>query len=46
MVSVDVVDILAVISAWGCESCPEDIGGSGAVDVGEILAIIKIGYNL
>ena len=42
--SVDVNDLLAVISAWGdCEpdaACPEDINGDGTVDVNDLLAVI------
>ncbi|MBM44232.1 MAG: hypothetical protein CMJ36_04375 [Phycisphaerae bacterium] len=40
--SVDVVDLLAIISAWGpCSGCDEDIDGNGAVDVSDLLAIIS-----
>ena len=40
--SVDVTDLLAVISAWGpCEECDADIDASGSVDVTDLLAIIS-----
>ncbi|MBM44234.1 MAG: hypothetical protein CMJ36_04385 [Phycisphaerae bacterium] len=40
--SVDVTDLLAIISAWGpCSGCDEDIDGNGAVDVSDLLAIIS-----
>jgi probable HAF family extracellular repeat protein len=39
---VDVVDLLAVVGAWGaCKNCPEDINGDGFVDVVDLLAIIS-----
>lgn len=39
--TIDVTDLLAVISAWGpCIVCEADIDGSGAVDVGDLLAVI------
>lgn len=41
---VDVIDLLAVINAWGtCANpgnCPSDIDGNGAVDVVDLLAVI------
>jgi hypothetical protein len=40
--TVDVQDILAVLSAWGpCQGCAEDVDGSGSVDVGDILAVLS-----
>ena len=40
--TVDVTDLLAVISAWGpCISCDEDIDANGAVDVTDLLTIIS-----
>jgi hypothetical protein len=45
--SVDVTDLLGVISAWGnCldlpVDCPADIDGSGVVDVFDLLSIIAL----
>jgi hypothetical protein len=38
---VDVLDMLAVIAAWGpCGSCPEDIDGDWAVTVKDLLIVI------
>jgi hypothetical protein len=38
---VDVLDLIAVISAWGpCEDCPEDIDGDGIVGVLELINVI------
>jgi len=38
---VDVVDLLAVVGAWGpCKSCNEDINGDSMVDVVDLLAVI------
>ena len=40
--TVDVTDLLAVISAWGpCSGCDADVDGSGTVDVTDLLAIIS-----
>ena len=40
--AVDVIDLLAVISAWGpCTDCTEDIDDNDAVDVLDLLAIIS-----
>jgi hypothetical protein len=40
--SVNVTDVLALISAWGpCTGCPEDIDGSGLVDVTDLLVVIS-----
>jgi len=40
--TVDVIDLLAVISAWGpCSGCNEDIDGNDAVDVLDLLAVIS-----
>ncbi|MDG2291030.1 MAG: dockerin type I domain-containing protein, partial [Phycisphaerales bacterium] len=40
--SVNVVDLLAVISAWGpCEECDADIDANGLVDVTDLLTIIS-----
>jgi hypothetical protein len=43
--SVDVLDLIAVILAWGdCPDpplpCPADIDGSGAVDVLDLIQVI------
>ncbi len=39
--TVDVTDLLAVISGWGpCIACDADTDGSGAVDVGDLLAVL------
>ena len=39
--TVDVTDLLAVISGWGpCIVCDADIDESGAVDVGDLLAVL------
>jgi probable HAF family extracellular repeat protein len=38
---VDVLDLLALLSAWGpCSGCPEDINGDGAVDVVDLLQLL------
>ena len=38
---VDVVDLLAVLAAWGpCEDCPEDLNGDGVVDVLDLLIVL------
>ncbi len=38
---VDVLDLLAVLGAWGpCNSCPEDINGDGVVDVLDLLIVL------
>jgi|TARA_B100001964_G_scaffold123430_1_gene136814 probable HAF family extracellular repeat protein len=40
--NVDVVDLLAVVGAWGpCKSCNEDINGDSTVDVVDLLAVIS-----
>jgi outer membrane protein assembly factor BamB len=36
----DVLDLLAVITAWGASGGPEDINGDGIVDVLDLLAVI------
>ena len=34
-------DLLVVLSLWGpCAGCPEDLDGSGAVDIGDLLAVL------
>ncbi len=39
---VDVVDLLAVLSAWGpCPDCPEDLNGDGVVDVLDLLIVLS-----
>ena len=39
---VNVVDLLAVISAWGdCSGCPEDFNDNGSVDVTDLLLVIS-----
>ena len=39
--SVDVGDLLAVLGAWGCTTCPaEDIDDNGVVEVGDLLAVL------
>ncbi len=39
--TVDIADLLAIISAWGaCPGCPEDIDDSGTVDVADLLTVI------
>jgi len=39
--STDVLDLLAVLGAWGeCEGCPEDIDGNGFCDVHDVLGVI------
>jgi hypothetical protein len=35
-----VVDILAILAAWGSEGGPEDIDGSGFVDFGDLLIVL------
>ena len=38
---VDVLDLLAVLGAWGgCVDCPEDINGDGVVDVLDLLEVL------
>jgi hypothetical protein len=38
---VNVVDILAVVNAWGlCFSCPEDLNGDGVVNVVDLLDVV------
>ncbi len=41
--TVDVLDLLAVLAAWGpCEpDCPEDINGDGIVDVLDLLEVLS-----
>lgn len=44
--TVDVVDLLAVVGAWGpCKSCNEDIDGDGMVNVVDLLAVIAVWSN-
>ena len=39
---VDTSDILAILAAWDCDTCPdEDIDGSGVVDTNDVLAMIS-----
>lgn len=39
--SVDVLDLLDVLSAWGaCEDCPGDLTGDGQVDVLDLLEVL------
>jgi hypothetical protein len=39
---VDVVDLLALLNAWGdCGDCPEDLDGNGVVDVVDLLALLN-----
>ena len=38
---VDVLDLLAVIAAWGNLGGPEDVNGDGVVDVLDLLAVIS-----
>ena len=38
---VDVLDLLALLGAWGeCPECPEDVTGDGVVDVLDLLAVL------
>jgi len=38
---VDVVDLLALLGAWGpCPDCPEDLNGDGTVDVLDLLLLL------
>jgi len=38
---VDVLDLLAVLNAWGdCPGCPEDLTGDGVVDVLDLLQVL------
>lgn len=38
---VDVVDLLALIAAWGpCPGCPEDVNGDGEVNVEDLLILL------
>ena len=39
--TVDVLDLLAVIAAWGNPGGPEDVNGDGTVDVLYLLAVIS-----
>ena len=39
--TVDVLDLLAVIAAWGNPGGPEDVNGDGVVDVLDLLAVIS-----
>lgn len=40
--TVDSIDILAVVSAWGpCEGCNEDIDGNNTIDVHDLLAVFS-----
>ena len=39
--TVDVSDLLAVLSAWGpCNDCPEDLDGNNVVDVADLLTLL------
>lgn len=35
-------DLLNILSAWGCEGCPEDIDESGVVDFGDLLGVLSV----
>ncbi|MHC5023689.1 MAG: hypothetical protein ACYTGG_07235 [Planctomycetota bacterium] len=38
---VDIVDLLALLSAWGaCDCCPEDLNEDGVVDIVDLLALL------
>jgi len=38
---IDVLDLLAILNAWGdCPGCPEDITGDGVVDVLDLLEVL------
>ncbi len=39
--AVDVLDLLAVLSAWGTVGGPEDVNGDGMVDVMDLLAVLN-----
>jgi hypothetical protein len=38
--AVDVLDLLAVLAAWGAAAGPEDINGDGIVDVLDLLELL------
>ena len=39
---VNVIDLLAVLAAWGpCGGCPEDIDGNGVVNINDLLAVLS-----
>ncbi len=38
---IDVIDLLAVLGAWGLGSGPEDLNGDGVVDVIDLLAVLS-----
>jgi hypothetical protein len=38
--AVDVLDLLAVLAAWGQTGVPEDVNGDGAVNVLDLLAVL------
>jgi hypothetical protein len=38
--TVDVVDLLAVLAAWGDDGVPEDVNGDGVVDVLDLLDVL------
>jgi len=39
--TVDVLDLLGVLGAWGESDVPEDVNGDGVVDVLDLLAILE-----
>ena len=38
--TVNVLDLLEVLAAWGATGCPEDINGDGVVDVLDLLEVL------
>jgi hypothetical protein len=39
---VDVLDLVALVSAWGlCSGCPEDLDGDGHVGVGDLIILLS-----
>ena len=38
--TIDVLDLLAILAAWGNPGGPEDVNGDGAVDVLDLLAVL------
>ena len=39
--TVDVVDLLAVVGAWGNTGGPEDVNGDGVVNVDDLLTVVN-----
>ncbi|PXY78488.1 MAG: hypothetical protein CXX81_07525 [Methanobacteriota archaeon] len=37
----DVVDLLAVVGAWGNTGGPEDVNGDGVVNVSDLLTVVE-----